>query len=321
MPYGNDAIIKEDYIMKYLVTGGAGFIGSHLVRELIKRGNTVRIIDNLSTGKKENLHPEAEFVHADIRNLAEIKPLVQGCDCVFHVAALPRVQVSIENPLETNEVNCMGTLNVIWAAKEAGVKRIVYSASSSAYGDSADLPLKETAKPDPISPYALQKYVGEEYMKLGSLFWGVETVSLRYFNVYGPNMAAEGAYVTVIAIFNRQRILGEPLTITGDGKQTRDFTFIDDVVHANLLAMNSTKVGKGEVMNIGNGDNRSVNEIAAMIGGPTKYIAPRVEPKNTLADTTKAHELLGWKPEVSFEEGVRRTVAWYQEHADRFSKR
>ncbi|MDP3964092.1 MAG: NAD-dependent epimerase/dehydratase family protein [bacterium] len=303
---------------KYLVTGGAGFIGSHLTRELISQGHSVRIIDNLSTGNRERLHPDAEFVEADICDREKITPLFQGIDGIFHVAALPRVQVSIENPLETHEANINGTLNVIWAAKEAGVKRIVYSASSSAYGDSDVLPLVETMKPDPISPYALQKYVGEEYMKLAAMFWGIETVSLRYFNVFGPDMASEGAYVTVIAIFNRQKLNNQPLTPTGDGEQTRDFTFVDDVVRANMLAMKSEKVGKGEVMNIGNSDNKSVNYIAKFIGGPVQHIDPRVEPKNTLANTGKAKKLIGWQPEVDFDEGLRSTIKWYEENKDKF---
>lgn len=302
----------------YLVTGGAGFIGSHLVTALVKRNDKVRIIDNLSTGKKESLHPEAEFVETDIRQLDKIKPIFKGVDGVFHVAALPRVQASIENPLACNASNIDGTLNVIWAAKEAGVKRIVYSASSSAYGDSAKLPLTEDMMPNPISPYALQKYVGEEYMKLAAMFWGLETVSLRYFNVFGPNMASEGAYVTVIAIFNRQKLNNQPLTPTGDGEQTRDFTYVDDVVRANLLAMSSTNVGKGEVINIGNSDNRSVNYIAQVIGGPVNKIAARVEPRNTQADTAKAKKLLGWQPQTTFDEGLKRTIGWYQQNKDIF---
>lgn len=306
--------------MKYLVTGGAGFIGSHLVAALISEGHSVRVLDNLSTGRRENLHADAEFVEADIRTLESIEGAFAGIDGVFHLAALPRVQASIENPLECNAANIDGTLNVIWAAKQAGVQRIVYSASSSAYGDSSELPLREDMKVDPISPYALQKYVGEEYMKLAAMFWGIETVCLRYFNVFGPNMASEGAYVTVIAIFNRQKLNKQPLTPTGDGEQTRDFTYVDDVVRANILAMQSKKVGKGEVMNIGNGDNRSVNAIAKAIGGPLEYLPARVEPRNTLADTSKAKELIAWQPQVSFDDGLQRTIAWYEEHASRFTE-
>ncbi|OGY49603.1 MAG: hypothetical protein A2663_02450 [Candidatus Buchananbacteria bacterium RIFCSPHIGHO2_01_FULL_46_12] len=297
--------------MKALVTGGAGFIGSNLVDELIKQGNQVRVIDNLSTGKKENLNPRAEFVLADITNLEEIKPHFAGIDCVFHLAALPRVQWSIENPIETHNANINGTLNVFLAAKDAKVKRLVYSASSSAYGDNPVMPLKEDFLPAPMSPYGLHKYVGEHYARLFALLYGLETVSLRYFNVYGPRLAFAGAYVTVIAVFLRQKSEGKKMTIIGDGSQTRDFTFVGDVVRANILASQSDQVGHGEVINIGAGHNYSVNEIAAKIGGETEYIAARIEPHDTLADTSKAKELLGWEPQVNFDEGLRRTVEWF----------
>ncbi|MFH0853297.1 MAG: NAD-dependent epimerase/dehydratase family protein [bacterium] len=297
----------------YLVTGGAGFIGSHLATALINDGHSVRILDNLSTGKKSNLPADAEFFQKDLRNLEDIKACFEGVEGVFHVAALPRVQLSIENPSETNDVNITGTLNVIQASRKAKVKRIVYSASSSAYGDAITMPLQEDMKPNPKSPYGLQKYVGEEYMRLASLFWDLETVSLRYFNVYGPNMATEGAYVTVISVFNRQKTAGEPMTITGDGTQTRDFTYIDDVVQANILAMTSTKVGQGETINIGAGDNHTVNEIAKKIGGPTTNIPSRIEPHDTLADNSKAQELLGWQPTMSFSEGLQKTISWFKD--------
>lgn len=290
--------------MKYLVTGGAGFIGSQLVDELIKQGHQVRIIDNFLTGKREYVNPQAELFELDIRNLEAIKPVFQGVDGVFHVAAWPRVQLSIENPKETNDININGTLNVLLAARDAKVKRLVYSASSSAYGDSVSLPLKEEMKPNPKSPYGLQKYVGEEYCKLAALFYGLETVSLRYFNVYGSRMAEEGAYCTVIAVFLKQKREGQPLTITGDGTQTRDFTHVRDVVRANILAMTSDKVGQGKVINIGAGNNHSVNEVAGMIGGQTVNIPARIEPHDTLADNSLAKKLLDWSPEVEFEKGV-----------------
>ncbi len=297
--------------MTFLVTGGAGFIGSNLARALLAVGHTVRILDNFSTGKRDNIPPGAELIEADIRDLEAIRPAFAGVTGVFHVAALPRVQLSIEQPLETNAVNVNGTLNVILAARDAGVRRLVYSASSSAYGDAVTLPLHEAMLPNPKSPYGLQKYIGEEYAKIASICWGMETVSLRYFNVYGPRMAFGGAYVTVIAIFLEQKGEGRTLTITGDGTQTRDFTYIDDVVRANILAMEHPNVGKGEMMNIGAGKNYSVNEVAARIGGSTMHIAPRIEPHDTLADITRAQKLLGWTPEVTFVEGLRRTVEWY----------
>ncbi len=295
----------------YLVTGGAGFIGSHIVAALLQRGDKVRVLDNISTGNEQNIPAGAELVRADIRDFAAIKTACSGVDGIFHTAALPRVQLSIEQPLETNEINITGTLNVCVAARDAGVKRIIYSASSSAYGDPVKLPLREDMKPNPKSPYALQKYVGEEYLKLATLLWHVETVALRYFNVYGPGLPLTGAYKLVMAVFLEQKKLGQPLTITGDGTQTRDFTFVDDVVRANLLAMDSPRVGQGEVINIGNGDNHSVNEVAKIIGGPTVNIPPRVEPHDTLADRTRAKELLGWEPEITFEKGMQKTIEWF----------
>lgn len=296
----------------YLVTGGAGFIGSHISQALLAQGHKVRILDNLSTGKRENIPAGVEFIKTDITNLKTISRHFKGIDGVFHVAALPRVQISIEKPQETNEINITGTLNVLLAARDAGVKRVVYSASSSAYGDQDTLPLNEEMKPNPKSPYGLQKYVGEHYMRLASMFWDVETVSLRYFNVYGPRLAFAGAYVTVIAVFLKQREEGQPLTITGDGTQTRDFTYVDDVVAANLAAMESVEAGKGEVINIGAGNNHTVNEVAGIIGGPTTNIPPRVEPHDTLADNRLARNLLGWSPKVSFEEGMKQTIEWFQ---------
>lgn len=297
--------------MKALVIGGAGFIGSNLANELVNQGHEVVILDNLSTGKKENINPKAEFVQADITNLEEIKPHFQGIDYVFHLAALARVQLSIDDPISTHQANINGTLNVLVAARDAKVKRLVYSASSSAYGDIEEMPIKEGLLPQPMSPYGLQKYVGEHYARLFSLLYGLETVNLRYFNVYGPKMAFEGAYCTVIAVFLQQKREGKNLTITGDGTQTRDFTYVGDVVRANILASQSDKVGKGEVMNIGAGKNYSVNEIAKQLGGEVDYIAPRIEPHDTLADNSKARELLEWKPEVGLEEGLKKTAEWF----------
>ena len=297
--------------MKALVTGGAGFIGSNLVDELIKQNYDVTIIDNLSTGNKNNLNPAARFIEADITNLEQIKPHFKGIDFVFHLAALPRVQESIENPIETHHTNVNGTLNVFLAAKEAEVRRVVYSASSSAYGNVETVPLTEDILPQPMSPYGLHKYIGEHYARLFALLYGIETVSLRYFNVYGPRMAFTGAYVLVLSVFLQQKKAGKKLTITGDGTQTRDFTYVGDVVRANILAATSDKVGSGEVMNIGAGDNRSINEVAEMLGGEVEHIAPRVEPHDTLADHSKATKLLGWEPQVKFADGLEKTVDWF----------
>ncbi|MDD4994880.1 MAG: NAD-dependent epimerase/dehydratase family protein [Patescibacteria group bacterium] len=290
---------------KVLVTGGAGFIGHNLVKELISRGYAVKIIDNLSTGKKENLHPDAEFVFADITKLDEIKPHFTGVEGVFHVAALPRVPLSIEKPQETHEANVGGTLNVLIAARDAGVKKLVYSASSSAYGEQETLPLHEGLPAQPMHPYGLQKYIGELYAKIFANIYKLPTVSLRYFNVYGQGMADKGAYVTVMSIFKQLYDAGKPLTIIGDGEQTRDFTHINDVVNANILALESMKVGKGEVINIGAEDNHSVNEIAAMFGGEKVFLPPRIEAKHTRADIRRAKELLGWEPQVKFIDGMK----------------
>ena len=288
----------------YLVTGGAGFIGSHVAEALLARGDRVRVLDNFSTGKRSNVPKGVELFELDITQLESIRPAFEGVDGVFHLAALPRVQISIERPLETHHANITGTLNVLLAAKDAKVRRLVYSASSSAYGDTDVLPEPETLLPQPLSPYGLQKYVGEHYARLFAQLYGMETVSLRYFNVYGPRMADEGAYVTVIAVFLRERAAGKPLPITGDGTQTRDFTHVRDVVRANLLAMESSRVGKGEVLNIGNGENRSVNDVAKSIGGPTMNLPARIEPHDTLADNRRARELLGWRPEEDYSKAV-----------------
>jgi UDP-glucose 4-epimerase len=289
---------------KIIVTGGAGFIGSNLADALVKEGYRVHIIDNLSGGKKENINPKATFHLKDLTNLKAIKPIFPGAKYVFHLAALPRVQFSIEQPAKTNKANVEGTLNVLIASHEASVKRVIYSASSSAYGDQKKMPLRENMPAHPKSPYGLHKYLGELYCKLWSEVYGLPTVSLRYFNVYGPRNNPEGAYALVIAKFLRQRLAGEPMTITGDGKQTRDFTNVKDIVKANLLAMKSQKVGRGEVINIGAGRNQSINRIAKLIGGPTIHIAPRFEPRDTLADNSLARKLLDWKPQVSIEEGI-----------------
>lgn len=289
---------------KAVVVGGAGFIGSHVTDALVAKGYDVHVIDNLSGGKKENLNKDTTFHNLDIRNLEAIKPVMKGAELVFHLAALPRVQYSIENPLETHDVNVTGTQNVLIAAKEGGVKRVVYSASSSAYGDQSKMPLVESMTPSPKSPYGLHKYVGEVYCKVWNTVFGLETVSLRYFNVYGPRINPDGAYPLAIGKFLKQKQAGKPLTIWGDGKQTRDFTHVRDVVNANLLAAESKSVGRGEVINIGAGHNISINELAEMIGGKVEHIEPRIEPRNTLADNALAKKLLGWEPKVSLEEGI-----------------
>ena len=288
-----------------VVTGGAGFIGSHVVDALISRGWTVDIIDNMSGGKAERINEKANFHNADIRDFDAIAPIIAGAYRVFHLAALPRVQYSIDFPQETNEVNAHGTLNVLHAAKEGGVGRVIYSASSSAYGDSPVLPLHEELPARPVSPYALQKYIGEEYARLYADIHGLETVSLRYFNVYGPRMDPDGAYALVIGKFLKMRRDGQPLTITGDGEQTRDFTHVADVVEANMLASENQNVGKGEVFNIGAGERISVNTLAEMLGGHIEYIPARKESLHTLADNQKARRVLGWRPTIRIDDGIK----------------
>ncbi len=296
---------------KVVVTGGAGFIGSNLVRELVAKNYDVHVIDNLVGGKKEAVHPSATLHVADITNLSEISPIFVGAKYVFHLAALPRVQYSIENPEKTNNVNANGTLNVLIASKQADVKRLVYSASSSAYGDQVVMPLNESLPANPKSPYGLQKYIGELMCRVWSEVYGLPTVCLRYFNVYGPGQSEEGAYALVIARFLKQKREGTALTIVGDGEQTRDFTSVHDVVRANILAAETENpiAEKGEVFNIGAGKNYSVNAIAKMIGGKTEHIPARLEPKHTLADNSKAKKILGWEPKVSFEQGIAELVS------------
>ena len=285
--------------MKYVVVGGAGFIGSNIVDKLVEQNHEVVIIDNLSTGKMENINPKASVEYIDISNENECPSMVEimsGADSVFLLAAKARVQPSIENPVEYETNNTIGTLNVLKCASDAGVRRVVYSASSSAYGNTEKLPSKESDPVNPLSPYGAQKYYGEVMCKMFSEVYGLETVSLRYFNIYGERQNVGGAYAMVIGIFVDQLLNGKPMTIRGDGEQRRDFTYVGDVVNANILASQSEKVGNGEVINIGNGDNRSINDIADMIGGERIHREPVIEPKETLADNSLAEKLLGWKP-------------------------
>ena len=298
--------------MKILVTGGAGFIGSNLVDKLIDEGCKVFVIDKLSTGKKENLNKKAIFYKADICHLDKILPLFKGIDYVFHLAANPRVIFSVENPIESHKVNVDGTLNVLYASYKNRVKRLIFASSAAVYGDIKELPLKENMTPKPISPYGLHKLIGENYCKLFSNLYNLETVCLRYFNVYGPRMDPNGPYALVISKFLKLKKENKPLTIYGDGKQTRDFIYVDDVVKANILAMKSKKVGKGEVINICSGKSYSINYIAKLIGGKKIYLPARKgEMKHTLGDNSLAKRLLGWKPKISLEEGIEKLLYYY----------
>lgn len=290
---------------KVIVTGGAGFIGSNVVDALIEKGYEVHVIDSLIAGKKENVNAKAIFHQADIRNLNEIQPIITGADFVFHLAALPRVQDSIDNPIETDAVNVGGTLNVLVASKNAKVKKVVFSSSAATYGDQETLPLKETMPATPKSPYGLHKFIGEEYLKLFNEVYGLPTVSLRYFNVYGTRQSAQGSYPLVIAKFIDLKKAGQSLTITGTGNQTRDFVHVYDIANANILAAESATVGKGEVINIGSGKSYSVNDIARLIGGPTQFVEARLEPQNSLADISLAQTILSWNPQVKLEEGIQ----------------
>lgn len=290
---------------KALVTGGAGFIGSNLVDKLIGKGIEVIILDDLSTGKKENIHPKAKWFNVSLQNL-DSDSYFQGVDVVFHLAALARVQPSILDPISFDTVNVGGTLRVLYYAHKAGVKRVVYSASSSCYGNTEIFPTPETASTNPLSPYGLQKFIGEQYCKMFSEVYGLDTCSLRYFNVYGEKMNLEGAYCLAIGIFAKQMIDGKPLTITNDGNQRRDFTYVGDVVEANILAATCKDSLNGESFNIGNGNNFSINEVADMLGGEKTYGEKRLEPFKTLADNSKAKNTLGWVPKGDLAQWIKK---------------
>ena len=291
---------------KAIVTGGAGFIGSNLVDKLIGMGIQVSVIDNFSTGKIENTNKKAHYWKQDLSTveLDELTEFMKGVDVIFHTAAKSRVQPSIDDPITYNNHNVNATLNILYAAHKAGVKRVVYSASSSAYGDTTELPTPETTLTNPMSPYGLQKYIGEQYCRVFSEVYGLDTVSLRYFSVYGNRMLLEGAYCLVLGIFAKQMLEGKPLTITNNGKQRRDFTHVDDIVEANILAATREENFKGDVFNIGNGKNYSVNEVADMFGGKKSYGEKRIEPFETLADNSKVKLKLNWEPKGDLEKWI-----------------
>ena len=290
--------------LTYLITGGAGFIGTNLAERLIRDGHKVIIVDDLSAGKIERVPETAALYKLDICKTEPLTAVMKGVDVVVHLAALPRVQFSIEHPFEAQHVNIDGTLSVLEAARQAGVRRIVYAASSSAYGDQDVMPLKENLPAQPKSPYGLHKYTGELMMKIWHDIHKLETVSLRFFNVYGPHLDPDGAYALVIGRFLKQRMQNTPMTITGDGEQTRDFTHVFDTVDAIVRATQSERVGHGEVFNVGAGRNVSINKIAQLIGGPVEYVAPRLEPNHTLADSSYIDLVLGWKATIAIEEGI-----------------
>ncbi len=294
--------------MKFVITGGAGFIGSNLVNKLVLEGNEVHIIDNFSSGLKDNCNKNAVYHEIDIsdsNNINKIQSILLGADTVFHLAAKARVQLSINEPLTYEKNNTFGTLNILKASVDSKVRRVVYSSSSSVYGNTKKLPSKESDKISPISPYALQKYYGELLCKLFSELYNLETICLRYFNVYGENQILGGAYSTVIGIFIDQFNKGLPLTINGDGSQRRDFTYVGDVVNANILSSKSKKAGYGEVINIGNGQSTSIIDLANMIGKDFIFKKKLNEPFENLADNSKAKNILNWEPTMKLEKWLK----------------
>ena len=302
----------------YLVTGGAGFIGSNVAEGLIRRGDRVRVFDNLSTGRRENLSglDGVELVEGDLRDADSVRRAVSGVDGVFHQAALRSVPRSVDDPMSTNDVNVGGTLNLLMACREAKVRRLVYASSSSAYGDDPALPKVETLPANPISPYAVSKLAAEHYCRTFARLYGLETVSLRYFNVFGPRQNPESKYSAVIPRFLQLALQHEPLEIHGDGKQSRDFTYIDNVVQGNLKAMDTPGVS-GEVFNVACGTRHSLLAIADAIGAflgrelPRTHTPPRAgDVRHTLADISKAERLLGYRPETDFATGIRQTCEY-----------
>lgn len=289
---------------KVIVTGGAGFIGSHIVDALLDLGYEVHIVDNMSSGNNENINPKATFHNVDIRDSAKLYPLFAGATYVFHEAASLQVQYSMENPVDTNDINVNGLLNVLEASRINKVKRVIFASSCAVYGNQETLPLVESMEPYPFSPYGAQKYMGEVYMKLYSRIYGLETVCLRYFNVYGKRQSVSGAYPSVVALFVDLLKNGKPLTVTGDGKQTRSFVNVLDIAKANILAMKVEHLGKGEIINIATNEQSSINEIARLVGGEVVYIPPRVEPRAASGDIHKAKELLDWEPSINLLEGI-----------------
>jgi len=303
--------------VKALVTGGGGFIGSNVVRALLARGDDVRVLDNFSTGSRANLaglESDVQLVEGDLRSYERVHAAVRGAEVVFHEGALPSVPRSVQDPLTTTAVNVEGTLNVLLAARDEGVRRIVNASSSSVYGNTGKLPRVETQAPDPISPYAVAKLAAERFCTSFTRVYGMEIVSLRYFNVFGPRQDPTSQYAAVVPRFIRAIADDEPVTIYGDGDQSRDFTFVDNVVGANLLAADAPDVG-GEILNVATGDSVTVNALAdaigAMLGKPVEKVyepAREADVRASWADVGEAKRLLGYEMRVDFAEGLRRTA-------------
>ena len=325
----------------YLVTGGGGFIGSNIVEELVRRGERVKVLDNFSTGRRENIESflgDIDLIEGDVRSYHIVKKAVEGVDFILHQAALPSVPRSINDPISTNDVNVVGTLNILDAAKDAGVKRIVYASSSSIYGNSSPreisaiehncystsisrgevLPKREDMMPEPLSPYAVSKLAGEKYCQVFSRIYGLETVCLRYFNVFGPKQDPTSQYSAVIPKFIAMMLNGRPPTIYGDGLQSRDFTFVANAVDANLLACEASNIN-GEIINIACGESSSILDLVEALNNllNTKIVPEHLEArkgdvKHSLADIQKAKRLLNYYPKVSFKEGLRKTLDFYR---------
>jgi len=305
----------------YLVTGGAGFIGSHIVDELLRRGDSVRVLDNLSTGREVNLAPvrgRITFYQADIRELEKIQPCFEGVEYVTHLAALSSIPRSVADPITSNAVNVDGTLKVLSAAREAGVKRVVFAGSSSVYGDNPVLPRLESHEPRPLSPYALTKLAGEYYCKVFTAIYGLETATVRYFNIFGPRQNPDSPYTGVLSIFNAAYIRGATPVIYGDGEQSRDFTYVSNAVDATLRACTAPGASGG-VFNVGVGERHNLNEIIGLLNKiyardvKPRYEGPRLgDVRDSLADITRARSVLGHQPLVPFGEGLRRTAEWYR---------
>lgn len=306
----------------YLVTGGAGFIGGHIVEELVRRGETVRVLDNFATGKRNTLAgltSRIELIEGDIRSYHIVREAVSGVDFILHQGALPSVPRSINDPITTNEVNVGGTLNILDAARDAGVKRVIYASSSSVYGANRQLPKSEEMAPMPISPYAVAKLTGEKYCQVFAWTYGLETVGLRYFNVFGPRQDPQSAYAAFIPKFITGMLEGTPLVIDGDGTQSRDFTFVSNVVQANMRAVEAEGAA-GEVFNVACGQSMSLNQVVAHLRailntqGDISYGPPRPgDVPRSMADIRKAREGLGYEPDVSVEAGLEQTVEWFRQ--------
>ena len=308
--------------MHYVVTGGAGFIGSNTVDELVRRGETVIVLDDLSSGKEDNLaevRSKISIIKGSITDLEAVRKAVQSADYVIHLAARTSVPRSVKDPIDTNKINVEGTLNVLVAARDAKVKRVVFAASSSAYGETPTLPKVETMQPEPISPYGVAKYAGELYAQMFGRVYGLENVSLRYFNIFGPRQDPDSPYSGVLAKFCTAFLEKTQPLVFGDGEQSRDFTFVENAVAANLLACEAPNAS-GKVFNIGTGTRVTLNQTLALLADltgnklETKYEPPRDgDIRDSQADITQARDILNYEPLVTFEEGLRRTVEWYRE--------